>query len=182
MLASLQELARYGFIETDDDTINTVCKQDASKTLDQRERGEERQRKRQRHTTCAYEEDFLNFWEQYPLKVGRKAALKAYQARRRNGTTHQDIMDGLSRYLEYKAAAQERHHNPATFLGPNEWYREPWTVTEAMTTPEANGRKEDEPILDEKFKGDWKPAIQERKPKEGNGRGNVQIELPGGTP
>lgn len=73
---------------------------------------------------CAFQDDFSLFWDRYPLKVGKKAALKAYQATRRKGATAGEIMEGLSRYLEFKDKAGERHHNPATFLGPNEWWAE----------------------------------------------------------
>jgi len=77
-----------------------------------------------------WEQGFEEFWSAYPHKVGKKAAVKAYQARLREGAKHAEIMAGLKRYLAYKAATGERHHNPATFLGPNEWWKEPWVVPE----------------------------------------------------
>jgi hypothetical protein len=127
---------------------------------------------------CAFEKDFLTFWEAYPLKVGKKAALKAYQARRRAGAEAVEIIAGLARYLTYKKATNERHHNPATFLGPQELYAEAWTVPEAATAPERKGNGVGEPILDRKFKGVWKPEITERRAAAGTG-GNIEIKLPG---
>ena len=125
--------------------------------------------------------DFENFWERYPLKVGRKASLKAYQARRRAGAEPGAILDGLTRYLAYKKATQERHHNPATFLGPNEWWSEPWKIPEAKVTGEKRGNGPGECVVDPKFKRPFEPIITERvahKAVGGKG-GNVQIELPG---
>jgi len=110
-----------------------------------------------------FEHEFSTFWERYPLKVGRKAALKAYQTRRRAGATAEEILAGLSRYLAYKEARQERHHNPATFLGPNEWFREPWTVQENdLARGREKRRQDEEPVLDPKFRGEWTPISQER--------------------
>jgi hypothetical protein len=142
------------------------------------------------HTTtkpkdvCAFEGDFLTFWERYPLKVGKKAALKAYQARRRAGVTAEQITEGLTRYLAYKAATHERHHNPATFLGPSEYYAEPWTIPEAKAAPERKGNGPGEVALDPKFKRVWKPAITERRVAASPDKpaGNLKIELPGRGP
>ena len=124
--------------------------------------------------------DFELFWNRYPLKVGRKAALKAYQARRRAGAKPEDILEGLTRYLAFKAATQERHHNPATFLGPNEWWTEPWTIPEATATPEKRGNGPTECVVDAKFKRPFEPIITERVTRAASPEtGNVQIELPG---
>jgi hypothetical protein len=105
----------------------------------------------------------LVFWEKYPLKVGKKDALAAYQARRREGTPHGAIMDGLARYLPYKKAVGERHHYPATFLGPKEWWTEPFHVPEAVIVTEETPKR-DEPTVDPKFREPFVPDIQERKP------------------
>ena len=124
--------------------------------------------------------DFEIFWNRYPLKVGRKAALKAYQARRRAGAKPEDILEGLTRYLAFKAATQERHHNPATFLGPNEWWSEPWTIPEAKTAEEKRGNGPTECVVDAKFKRPFEPIITERVTRAASPKpGNVQIELPG---
>ena len=131
---------------------------------------------------CAFEKDFSTFWERYPLKVGRKAALKAYQARRRAGAKPEDILEGLTRYLAFKASTQERHHNPATFLGPNEWWTEPWTIPEAKTAEEKRGNGPGECTVDPKFKRTWAPVITERRvaePAERGPVGNVRVSLPG---
>ena len=129
-------------------------------------------------TKDAFEGDFKIFWERYPLKVGKKAALKAYQARRRAGAEPEAILDGLTRYLAFKTATQERHHNPATFLGPNEWWSEPWTIPEAKEDKRGNGPGECE--LDPKFKKAFVPIITERVAHNAadTKAGNVQIELP----
>ena len=128
---------------------------------------------------CDFEGEFSTFWTRYPLKVGKKAALKAYQARRRAGATAEEILEGLTRYLAFKKATGERHHNPATFLGPNEWVREPWTIPEAEAAPERKGNGEI--LVDGKFKRVWKPEIRERQvaASAGGRSGNLAIKLPG---
>lgn len=112
-------------------------------------------------STTPFEREFLEFWERYPLKVGKKAALKQYQARRKAGAAAGEILEGLARYLAFKAAARERHHNPATFLGPNEWFREPWTITEEIEARQA-GPRDEEPDVDPRFKREFKPDIRPR--------------------
>jgi len=185
VLDNLQQLIKHGFIESDEITIDGVREQDASNVLYQRERGEAEgeteKRQKQSEKLCAFEKEFSTFWDRYPLKVGKKAALKAYQARRRSGVTAEEILEGLSKYLAYKTATAERHHNPATFLGPNEWFREAWDVPAAKRAMDGgNGRPENEPVLDKKFTRPFEPVITERKRgAEGDG-GNVQIHLPEG--
>ena len=109
-----------------------------------------------------YENDFLFFWEAYPNKIGKKKALEKYQATRRKGFSHSDIMEGLDRYLKFKAANGQELHNPATFLGPQELHTEPWTIPEAATAKEkGNGTPA---LLDPHFKKPFHPIIEPRKP------------------
>ena len=124
-----------------------------------------------------FETEFLEFWEQYPKKVGKKTALKVYQARRRAGVDHEDIIAGLDRHLAYKEANGENHLNPSTFLGPDELWLEPWHI------PEVAGMKEpgsEEPQqIDPKFKKPFMPVIEERKPFERKSKpgGNISETL-----
>lgn len=126
-----------------------------------------------------YAREFDLFWEAYPLKVGKKAALKAFQARRREGVTLEEITEGLSRYLAFKNATRQNLHHPSTFLGPNEWWREPWNIPEG-----SQGAKDAKaPVLDPKFSRDFTPDIQPRKttqPEDPNPQpaGNLNVNLP----
>ena len=107
----------------------------------------------------AFVRDFEEFWTAYPLKVGRKAALKAYQARRRAGVGALEITEGLGRYLKWSRATDTKLKHPSTFVGPDEWWAEPWTIP--PTRPKG-GNGKGELVLDPKFKGDFTPVIEER--------------------
>ena len=184
-IVDLDALISAGFIERYDNASGELatCKQSAKP---EKSRVEERREEKDPTPHTPPREvflcDFEIFWERYPLKVGRKAALKAYQARRRAGAKPDDILAGLTRYLAFKASTQERHHNPATFLGPNEWWTEPWTIPEAKTAEEKRGNGPGECTVDPKFKRTWAPVITERRvaePAERGPVGNVRVELPG---
>ena len=65
---------------------------------------------------------FDEFWMQYPNKVGRGAALKAYTSAR-SRADQQTIMAGLAKYA---AKADDRPWcNPATWLNQDRWLDDP---------------------------------------------------------
>lgn len=109
-----------------------------------------------------FEGEFLGFWEAYPLKIGKKDALEKWRARRRAGVSQEDLMAGLARYLAWAKATDTKLKYPATFLGPKEWWAEPWHIPESAVVKEPPGG----PQLDPKFKRDYTPEITERKPTE----------------
>lgn len=43
--------------------------------------------------------EFEELWKLYPRKIGKPKALKAYQKARKNGTTFEDVQQGLEMYL-----------------------------------------------------------------------------------
>lgn len=63
------------------------------------------------------------FWPEYPNKVGKRAALKAYKAARERANL-QEILDGLKRYKASKPVRQA-WCNPSTFLNQDRWTDEP---------------------------------------------------------
>jgi hypothetical protein len=69
----------------------------------------------------AIDEEFLEFYTDYPNKKAKKAALKAYQ-KARTEASHQEIMEGLSRA---KASRQWKDPqyipHPATWLNQGRW-------------------------------------------------------------
>lgn len=81
---------------------------------------------------CAetFGDGFAECWERYPRKEARKDALKAYQARRREGVSHSDLLNATHVYdTVCKQERREKRHIllAKTFFGPNErWmdYRE----------------------------------------------------------
>jgi hypothetical protein len=47
------------------------------------------------------EKDFNSLWELYPRKIGKKDALKYYQAAVKHGTTFDDVKAGIENYVSY---------------------------------------------------------------------------------
>lgn len=86
------------------------------------------ERKGKERKVESFEGEFLEFWMMYPKKVGKQDSLKAWQARRREGVTAEQLMAGLIRYLAYKEATGEKQKNPATFLGPGRHWDESWEI------------------------------------------------------
>lgn len=87
----------------------------------------------------AFVEDFEKTWEHYPNKVGKAAALAAYQARRRAGVTFDELMKATMMY-----AAARRGEDPTytmrgkTFYGPQERWKEPIEAKRANGTSAAS--------------------------------------------
>ncbi len=69
---------------------------------------------------ASYEMEFADiFWPQYPRKVARRAAMKAWMRERRNATL-EEIMDGLARYKANKPQYADWCH-AATWLNQGRW-------------------------------------------------------------
>lgn len=75
----------------------------------------------------AYESDFDQAWAEYPRKESRKAALRAYVARRRAGTPAHELALATENYASAMRAEgrQKRHiRTGAAFYGPDEHFRD----------------------------------------------------------
>lgn len=70
------------------------------------------------------EDEFDQFWRLYPLRVGKLAAVKAY-AKARKTASQDEILQGVSRYVEHKPEWQAYAH-PATWLNQGRWADEPF--------------------------------------------------------
>ena len=68
------------------------------------------------------------FWRNYPHKVGRRDAEKAYHAALKRGATVTDILAGLERYKATKPHDRP-WCNPSTFLNHDRWLDQPATDT-----------------------------------------------------
>ena len=66
---------------------------------------------------------FDEFWAAYPRKVGKIAACKQYDKALKI-VSHDEIMDGVRRYLKAKPAYADWCH-PATWLCQGRWMDEP---------------------------------------------------------
>jgi hypothetical protein len=80
-----------------------------------------------------YPEAFERAWAAYPKRPGnpKKAAHKAWSARLRAGATEDEILAGVERYRHYvEVTNTEKRYvkMAASFFGPNDFFREPWTT------------------------------------------------------
>ena len=83
----------------------------------------------------AYPTPFRRFWAAYPRRAGgnsKKAAYRKWQATLRKGATADELEDVASRYAAYCDATETTGtryvKQAATFLGPDEHWREEWAV------------------------------------------------------
>jgi Protein of unknown function (DUF1376) len=70
--------------------------------------------------------DFSAFWQSYPHKVGKPAAIRAF-GKASAGASLAEILDGLERYKHAKPADRP-WLNPATFLNQERWADQPACV------------------------------------------------------
>ena len=66
------------------------------------------------------EQEFSEWWSKYPRKVGKLAALKAFVIVRRNGASLEDLLAGITRYVQHKPAYADWCY-PVTFLRQGRW-------------------------------------------------------------
>lgn len=96
-----------------------------------------------------YPEEFERVWAAYPKRDGgnsKRAAFKAWRARVRSGVSPDEMLAGVERYRGHCEArgkvGTEFVQQAATFFGPGEHFREPWTLpaTAAGATRGGNGK------------------------------------------
>jgi len=103
---------------------------DAKAMLKQPSTNRVEESRKETNAQVAFEGEFLEFWEKYPNKVGKKDALEKWQARRREGISAKELMAGLDRYLAFIKVTDRYVKNPKTFLGPGRHWEEPWEIPE----------------------------------------------------
>lgn len=84
---------------------------------------------------------FDEWWKQYPKKVGKLDAKKAYRAVIKQGATPQDLLDGLKRHnTNWKAKNTEPQYipHPASWLRKGRWEDELSTETSDAPAPAIN--------------------------------------------
>jgi hypothetical protein len=72
----------------------------------------------------AISEEFTKFWDLYPHKIGKLAALKAYLKARQTASVD-EIRAGVTAYMDSKPAWQA-YANPATWLNQGRWQDVPF--------------------------------------------------------
>jgi hypothetical protein len=73
---------------------------------------------------------FETWWDTYPHKVAKRAALKAYSAAIKRGASPADLIEGIRRYIATKPSWQAYCY-PATWLNGDRYQDEP--AQEVMT-------------------------------------------------
>jgi hypothetical protein len=87
-------------------------------------------------STSHFEAEFEEAWKDYPRKIGKKAALKGYIAKRRKGVSKADLLRAVHNYARTVSDTELRFiMQGSTFFGPNDRYQD---YTHA---PEARSRK-----------------------------------------
>lgn len=82
------------------------------------------------------EEEFEFIWFNYPNKQGKKKALSYYVKARKNGTTREEVQNGLEAYLNYikieKVTPQYIKHGSTWFN--NECWNDDYSIKREITT------------------------------------------------
>lgn len=89
-----------------------------------------------------YTPEFEAIWKEKPNRAGsnpKKSAFKAYKARLKENATPEEMLAGLQRYKKH-LEEQQKMNTPfvmrmATFLGPDEHFKEQWTFNTVSATP-----------------------------------------------
>ena len=88
---------------------------------------------RARRASLADPEFENRFWKEWPNKVGKPAAVKAWASARKRGHSVETIMDGLERYI-YGKPPDRPWLNPSTFLNQERFLDQPARASEKQST------------------------------------------------
>ena len=78
--------------------------------------------------------EFESLWKHYPRKMGKESAYKSYLKARQNGTTYDEVINGLENYLkeiEVKKTATQYIKHGSTWFSQHCWQDEYVTVEES---------------------------------------------------
>ena len=79
-------------------------------------------------TACEYSEDFLEFWKEYPKKVGKGEAFKKWKKERISGAELSDILNALKWQKStdvWRKNGGQYIPNPSTYISQRRWEDEP---------------------------------------------------------
>ena len=84
----------------------------------------------EKRENTGFEGEFGRIWSDYPKKVARGAALKAYCARRHEGTAFQALHQATLQYAASREGEPARFTmHASTFFGPDERWKEEWKAS-----------------------------------------------------
>ena len=78
--------------------------------------------------------EFESLWKHYPRKMGKESAYKSYAKARQNGTTYDEVINGLENYLkeiEIKKTATQYIKHGSTWFSQHCWQDEYVTAEES---------------------------------------------------
>ena len=68
-----------------------------------------------------YTDEFENLWKLYPRKIGKPKAIKSYQKARKNGTSYEEVLQGINAYVKQieanKTKTEDIKHGSTWFNG-----------------------------------------------------------------
>ena len=79
-------------------------------------------------TVCAYSDDFLEFWKEYPKKVGKGDAFKKWKKAKLTNTDKNDITNALNwqkKSDRWRDSNGRFIPNPSTYISQRRWEDEP---------------------------------------------------------
>jgi uncharacterized protein YdaU (DUF1376 family) len=120
---------------------------------------EKRKKEKRKDSGSSYSTEFEQWWDGYPRKVEKRTAFKAWKARLRAGAVIEDLTIGRDRYLAYCQATGFEVKYPATFLGPDEYWKEEYSVPQKTVGTQGGA---DGAVLPAKFSEPMEPIIHER--------------------
>ena len=104
-------------MSTKDRTMSSPCPHDVRQEIDIDKDKELDKEKDIKHTVIedahesSFDKEFDDVWTIYPRKNGKQNAYKAYVKARKEGTSKEDIIDGIKRYVKYlKATGTEERY------------------------------------------------------------------------
>lgn len=68
--------------------------------------------------------EFLELWERYPRKEGKKKAFEKYATARKHGTTYEQVKNGLDNYIKYvniHTKSEQYIKHGSTWFGNESW-------------------------------------------------------------
>lgn len=96
-------------------------------------------------------DEFEELWKLYPRKQGKKKALEYYQKARKNGTTFEEVKQGIEAYVAYTRAekTEEKYiKHGSTFFSEQAWQDE-WVSHKGVGVSQHTAEEDD--ILNEFF-------------------------------
>ncbi len=89
-------------------------------------------------TACVYTDDFLNFWREYPKKVGKGDAFNKWKKAKLTKADKEDILKALDwqkNSIRWRDNEGRYIPNPSTYLSQRRWEDEPFKGCNDFTDP-----------------------------------------------